>query len=101
MRVPNHETDWDHRRIYVEYATFRLFEYQRVGTLGPGKSLAVPAEPLEQAIHRMAGVQALPPPRSYHGRHVDRRQRVEEGGLCRSAIARRDTRRPLWQHSLS
>jgi hypothetical protein len=28
----------------------------------PGKSLAVPAEPFEQAIHRMAGFQALAAP---------------------------------------
>ncbi len=50
-----------------------------MGTIGPGKSFAVPAEPFEQAIYRMAGFHALAPPRSYHGRDFDRWQRVEEG----------------------
>src|SRR3954468_11951607 len=91
--MADHEAHWDHRGIYAEYAAVRLFEYQRVGTIGPGKSLAVPAEPFEQAIYRMAcppepfeqaiyrraGFHALPPPRSYHGRHLDRGQRVEKG----------------------
>ena len=73
------QAHWNHRGIYAEYAAVRLFEYQRVGTIGPGKSLAVPAEPFKQAIHRMAGFHALAPPRSYHGRHFERGQRVEEG----------------------
>jgi hypothetical protein len=75
--VADHEGDWDHRGIYVEYGTFRL--YQGVGTIGSGKSLSVPTEQLDQAIERMAGFHALPPPRSYHRRYLDRRQRVEEG----------------------
>jgi hypothetical protein len=77
--VAEHEAHWDHRGIYAENATFRLFEYQRVGTIRSGKSLAVPAEPFEQAIHRMAGFHPLAPPRSYHGGHLYWGQRVEEG----------------------
>ena len=42
------QAHWNHRGIYAEYAAVRLFEYQRVGTIGPGKSLAAPAEPFER-----------------------------------------------------
>ena len=76
--MPAHEGHWDHRRIYAEYATFRLLEYQRVSTIRSSKSLAVPAEPFEQAIHRMAGFNPVSPPRSYHGGHLDWGKRVEE-----------------------
>ena len=62
--MANHETDWDCRGIYVEYATFRVLENQWIGTLWPAKSFAVPAEQLEQAINRMAGFNAPPAPRS-------------------------------------
>src|SRR3954466_2765835 len=86
--MADHETQWDHRGIYAEYAAVRLFEYQRVGTIGPGKSLAVAAEPFEQAIYRMAGFHALAPPRSYHGRHLragaaSRKRRVPPRSWCR------------------
>ena len=77
--MANHETDWDRRGIYVEYATFRVLENQWIGTLWPAKSFAVPAEQLEQAINRMAGFNAPPAPRSYQGRRLDRHKRVDEG----------------------
>ena len=73
QRVPN-RSGWRSTKtvgkpeIYAEYATFRLFEYQRVGTIRPGKSLAVPADPFEQAIYRMAGFYALAPAR-YRSSH--------------------------------
>ena len=80
--MANHETDWDRRGIYAEYAAFRVLENQWIGTLWPAKSFAVPAEPFEQAIDRMAGFNALAAPRSYQGRRLDRRKRVEKASAA-------------------